>query len=249
MQDLSLNFFTSTKGHFGCRAIYSYTLTSLYKKSSIIKNNAYKIAHIKVSPDEIEIGNKIEEDLYKNFNFNKVVKTIGDWSHNNGSSHLEYLKDINTLYSQPELQNIKYGYWHEDDWVVNIDNYDEKVKLAQFLLEKNPNLLTFRYTRVDDLDIKDRTQAIEIGNGLFIQSKEFSFNPTFIRNRDMYFISKFVLKNRFNGHCERDFGLGANYLASNNKDLGFYGDYFSYIDNKIIEHIGCPEAIKKYNIA
>lgn len=254
--NLSLNFFCSTRTHFNSPNIYKFTLNNLFEKSSIFRNS-FKIAHIKIIPNQQEIAAEIENTLKETYKFDVILKTIGNWN-NDESHHHEYLKDICKLFDYPALSNYKYGYWMESDWIHLVDNFDKYINDAIHILENNSDLLTLRYTRIDDNDIITRTGAI-VGGGfvdsntrettqLFRQSKEFSFNPTFIRNRDIHFISKFVLKNKLHGHCERAMGLGANYLNSLNNDLGFYGNYFSFIDNKIIEHIGCPEMIKKYGI-
>ena len=250
MNNLSLNFFTSTRQHYNCPDIYKFTLSDLFKKSKIF-TSCFKIAHIKILPDEEAKGAEIEDILKNEFNFNVILKTIGNWA-NNESHHAAYLQDIKTLFSHPELQNIKYGYFLENDWIIHKDDFDPYIMDAISILEYAPELLTFRYTRIDETDKIQRLNAklLDGYNSIYVQSQEFSFNPTFLRNRDMRFISQFAHKNHLNInlHCERAFGLAANYLLSDNIGMGYYDDRFAFIDNRIVEHIGCPDAIKRLKL-
>ena len=252
MNNLSLNFFTSSRGHFSNKEIYKYTLSDLYKKSEYIKSNSCgKIGHIKISPNEIEIGEKIEQSLYLDFQFHKVIKTIGNWTHNDNSHHIEYLKDIKTLYSNAGLSNYKYGLNLEDDFIFHTPNFDNYIGRAIGILENNPELLNIRYSRIDQPNrAREIATSKQIKDDLYSNSEEWSFNPAFIRNRDMRFISQFAYKNHLsiNLHCERCFGLSANYLLSDRNDMGFYDNRFAIISEPIVEHIGWQEAIKKYNI-
>jgi hypothetical protein len=256
MNNLSLNFFTSTKGHFGAKNIYKYTLNNLLSKSEILKK-CFKIAHIKISPGDEEFAKEMEIILYKEFGFNRVGLKHGKWSHSDGSSHLNYLSDIKTLYSNNDLLNIQYGLHQEDDFILNVDDFDSYILDSLFVLGRYPNILTNRHIREGDDDILERTKAIAIGgwakennSSLFAQSCEFSFNPTFIRNKDMNYISNFTYKTypRINGHCERAFGLVANYLNSDRNEFGFYDNRFTFINKKIWSHIGCPEKIKELDL-
>jgi len=255
MFNYSLNFFTSTKGHFNCKNIYKYTLNDLFKKSIIFKSLSYKIAHIKISEGEESIGSEMEKFLYSDFKFDKVLTTVGKWSHSDGSSHFEYLKDINKLYSWYELSNIPFGIHWEDDFCFNIENADDFIKRGFDFIKYNHNKLTFRYTREGDEDILQRTNAKiyvpynydNIYQSVYAQDNEFSFNPTFLRNSDMKYISKFAAKTypNIHAHCERAFGLVANYLNSEKNTFGFYEDRFCFVDNKILTHIGTPDFAAK----
>ncbi len=252
MNDLSLNFFTSTKGHFSCHNIYKYTLNDLYSKSKLIKsNNCGKIAHIKVSPDQLELGDLMEQVLYLDFNFHKVIKTVGSWEHNDNSHHIEYLKDIKTLYSNSGLSYYRYGLNLEDDFLFNVPNFDNYINRALEILGNNTELLNIRYLRIDQPNrAKEISTSKQIKDDLYYNSEEWPFNPAFVRNRDMRYISQFAAKNhlKINLHCERTFGLAANYLLSDREDMGFYDNRFAILAQPIVEHIGHPTQIKQYNL-
>lgn len=245
---ISLNFFTSTKGHFGCRTIWKETLNNLRVVLDLYPL-LYKVAHIKVSPGDELYAEEMESQLWNEFGFQHVIKTVGEWSHTKGTSHTEYLKDIETMFSfLRENSKAEIGLWMEDDWIFSQDKLLSTIYTCLSSLTSNPAALAVRPTRTDDTDIITRTHAKflkenDVGLKIYGQNREFSFNPTFIRNPDQYFISKIAKGGNLHPHCEMAYTLASNYFSETDTP-------FLFVDSKIVTHIGTPEmaqeCIKKY---
>lgn len=249
MKNISLNFFTSTKGHFGCKTIYKKTLDRL-KVIGALDSFAFKIAHVKISPGEDNIFKTIYSSLLSDYSFDKIFFTFGEWSHTSGSSHLEYLKDINTLYTKLlyEPKTPDYGLWLEDDWFFHssAEEFQYFLQKGINVLSNNKHIMSYRVTRRDDDDIINRTKSIyDEKRDLFLHNNEFSFNPTIVRNLEQHRVSSLALNCQLHPHCEMAYTIASNIMSREHQNR-----IFSFSHTRIIEHIGDPnnaeECIKKY---
>lgn len=183
---MNLCFFTTTKGHFGRKDIYKITIENLFSK---IQYHYFfdRIAHIKVSPGEEEVANEMEEYLAsKKFH---VLKTIGEWRHNDNSHGYEYNKDIYTMFSNQMVGRDRFSLWLEDDWILNGRDIERKFYDAQIFLNNKPDYLSVRVNadRYEDDKVFD--------NGKFKVQKEnytnwgptFTFQPTIVKTENIHY--------------------------------------------------------------
>ncbi len=242
MIDLSLNFITSSKGHYGYTEVYKKTITDLFSKSEILKN-CFKVAHIKVRPGEEEIFRSMKAWL-ESRGF-EVIHTLKHWSHKAGdlSGQIGRLEDHNTLLAHSAIRNyFKFGFSLEDDFIFH-NNIDEDIEEAIFQLSNNPSHLSFKWSRIDDLEAnkKSNCDLVDSTNNLYVHDLDWSFNPHFAPNLDHYYISKFSLLSypQLHPQCEAAYRLAANYFKQVEKP-------FILKYNQAVEHIGWESNIKKF---
>ena len=171
MNNLTLCLYTSTRGHFGRKDIYLQTIEDLEKHKI---DFAQKLCHIKVSPDEVELGEKMIDD-FKKFGYN-VLTTTDAWSHFSASHPIGQLKDLGTVLNEvysPFLLN-----W-EDDFLCNVKSHNLSfdLKTAIDLLDQNPNKVSqVRIPRESD-DLDRYPTIFQDESGWYRQNSIFSFNP------------------------------------------------------------------------
>ena len=125
--NINLIFFITTKGHFGRRDLYQYTIKNLRDSINLSFFNCRKLSIKKFLGDDEEC-NKIIKDLPEfspaifyntdpRINDDSPVKDYGYYLLTN------YLHDICNIYSDPKLLNNEYTYIVEDDSPAIVNNY------------------------------------------------------------------------------------------------------------------------------
>ena len=235
MNNLTVCIFATTKGHFGIKNRYYETIHDLEKHKI---DFAKKLAHIKISPNEIEFGEKMRVD-FEELGY-KVLTTVGEWSHFHCSHPINQLKDLGTVLQEintPFLLN-----W-EDDFLCHAKSHNlyYYLKYAIDLLDNNPNKISqVRIPRKSD-DLDRYPTLIQDKTGWYRQNTIFSFNP--------YVALTHNIKNIYNSICAQQ-DLITNLIKENklNAELTFtnlaaqmFGPYSFYsFDKKAItvQHIG-----------
>jgi len=205
---LAFVLYTSTKGHFGQKNLYKFTIERLKEKITFY-DEFFKLAHIKVSPGEEELAQEMEDWLYEQGWL--TIRSKGEWSHNNTSHAVGYYKDKLKAFSEPLLHRFKYSIFLEDDWVLNIDE-------SRFYLLFN-EALRFLNQRPDALCVRINNEAEEhnpldlrVNKFLYCQGlfrnqygPTFTFQPTIIRTLEWYQALRLINKNLDQlqyKHCE-----------------------------------------------
>lgn len=206
-EKLAFSFFTSTKGHFGQKYLYRYTLKRLEEKLPFF-SSFFKVAHIKVTPGEEKLAQEIEEDLYE-FGFYKVLKTTADWKHNDSSHAIGYYKDMMKVYSYPELREYPYLFAWEDDYLMQGENVENLLYEAVSFLRKNIDALCVRINKDCDSDTSKTFQAAKNILGQRVDHTAWgptvTFQPTIFKTAPWVYSVQLinnnldVLKTR---HCE-----------------------------------------------
>lgn len=209
---INLVFFTSTAGHFGHKDVYKITILHYKKLFNGWGFFSKVFCHIKVRPKEQDQLPEMIDFLYEN-DIHPLV-TIGDWQR--GMSHQnEYLKDIYTVFSNPEIQANPYTFWVEDDSPLKINGQTTAVDFvlrAIEILRSNPTILNFRFMR-DGLPVNPNDQI----DGVFNKSNVFDFQPNISRSRDLYIASLLIMKNWENFkniQCEMGFRMAMDTISS-----------------------------------
>lgn len=237
--NLAIVFFTSTKGHHKCKTLYKKTLAQF----SSITPQISLFVHIKVSPGEELIAKEMENWILQFYPYAYITQTVGVWSHVDGSSHHEYLKDIDTNFQQAQKNNYKYALFLEDDWLFNNDiDIEKEIANALDFLIIHSNFFCYRWVRSGDSDIIQRTEAKQLttygGANLFSHTKEFSFNPCIVRIAEFSMVARFCnyFYPNLHPHCEMAVTNVINFLLPNS--------IFLFHDRPTITHIGTQEFIK-----
>lgn len=208
MEKLPINliFFTSTKGHFGHKDIYQHTLNSL-KKQIAPERIGYKVAHIKVSPDEHHIAYEMM-DFLEQWGFDKILTTEANWSHD-GNHGEEYTKDIQkTLeYLSVNPNTEEFTLWMEDDYIFNINKETKCPQNLDFYFDRAINVLksNFRLQTVRfNLDKPDKDKILQYDDLVYLQKKNYTpyqntvtFQPTIYRTKDLWWSYCVFLKNNW----------------------------------------------------
>lgn len=247
--DLALVLYTSTKGHFGYKNSYQFTVNRLQEQIESFKW-LYKLAHIKVSPDEKEIGEEMKKWL-NNKGF-RVILTEADWKHDDPTnSHAkEYYKDKYKTFSNEELNKRRYVLFCEDDWLVDFGKKgDLYLNKAIEFLDRDLNYLC---VRVNNEIERDTSKATPVEEFIYKQNKDYTnfgptltFQPTIIRTAEWRLALRFINKNLTilnNVHCEILSGSMIKSFTDNETP-------FCFFNPKVIncEHIGEKEKLKKLN--
>jgi len=178
---ITLGFFTSTKGHFGRKTDWKLTLNHWDKQVPLSLFN--RVAHLKVSPDEQELGDQMTSELVdRGFH---VLKTIGSW--NRGLSHGEaYLWDMVRLSKLPQIYEKPYFMLVEDDSIVVSSQSKIEDLLLQSckMLDNDHQMLTMRFMRPGD----KRVAVIEYAepDPRYFWSGDTNFQPLIMRGLDFY---------------------------------------------------------------
>lgn len=232
MNNFCIVFLTSTRQHHNLNDVDEISFLDYYKKSTIFRN-CFKLVHIKIIPGQ-ELIAKQKKDFYEKYNC-KVICTTQDWQSDHPSHGIGLISDMAKCYSFEDIQKYQYVLHLENDWIFNVNHLDELFLKAVNVLEKYQNIIYFRYTREDQLNINERLSSNKIEDEFFLTNKEFSFNPFFSRVRDMKYISLFVYRNfnQLHPHCEMAYEIAAKYLLNNE-------NIFMYYNNNVVMHIGEP---------
>jgi hypothetical protein len=187
---ISLIFFTSTKGHYDHKGIYLDTLNHLDKQIPL-DSFSVKIAHIKVSPDEMGLLPIMETELVKR-GF-KTIVSIASWDR--GQSHQnEYMKDVIKVSKEKALYSNPHVLWLEDDSVILPGNVSLEARLHEMtrLVDYSPDILSCRFIRRADYD---GGVPVFNGDGRVFFSPYFDFQPSILRSRDFYLAAKTIEDN------------------------------------------------------
>lgn len=191
---MNLCFFTTTKGHFGRKDIYRITLESLFSK---VRNSFFsrRIAHIKITPGEESVAQEMEEYLMSH-GFH-VLKSVGDWRHNDNSHGAEYNKDIYKVFSSKEATLDRFSFWLEDDWILNGNNIDAKFISAEKFLGRQPEYLSVRVNAEKYEDDKVFGESIfkVQGNNYTQWGPTFTFQPTVTKTDAVHYAYSLLQRN------------------------------------------------------
>lgn len=222
---IALLFFTSTKGHFGFKKIYADTLEHLNKQIPL-GNFTQKIGHIKVSPGEEELGEKMKSDLI-NYGFDDVILTVADWSR--GVVHQnEYMRDVIRVSQKQNIYSCPYVLWLEDDSPFTSHPVSLETCLNRMtkMLDASPDILSVRFLRRPDLP---SSPIIPSGNEEYFWSPHFNFQPVIMRSRDFYLACKIIddnFESTKNIQCEMLWRLVLGPFSSEEKKHAvWYPDY------------------------
>lgn len=239
---ISLLFFTSTKSHYGFPDVYLATLNHLDRQVPLY-DFSVKVAHIKVSPNQEDVGNTMENELVsRGF---KVLKTTADW--NRGLSHgNQYLADQIKVSMEQSIYSNSHILFLEDDSTI-----ESKIPISALLsrmtsmLDADKELLTVRLLRPTDL----ATSPIDKPMGDFFYSPHTNFQPLVMRSIHFHLMLKFIEDNMeklSNVQCEMVWRIIlAQFSRSQFKHAVFYPDF------AFTTHLGVPnylEIKKQYNL-
>ncbi len=240
---LTICFFTSTKGHFGYKSIYLDTLTHLNMHLPLTSFEGL-LAHIKISPGEEELGNKMEQDL-KECGF-RVLKTVEAWQH--GVVHQgTYLRDQIRVSKEQYLHATPYMMLLEDD--SPFESHETFLDGCLYrmirMLKVDRNLLSVRFLRRGDLSSSPMLSNPDDDSKDYFYSPHFNFQPLIMRTADYFHATK-IIEDRF----DRLSGIQSEMLwrmilapfsRSEFKHIVWYPDYAETY------HLGCLdyETIKK----
>jgi len=246
---ISLALYLSTKGHFGYKDCYKKTIDRFEKViGGDFFDSMYKLAHIKVSPQDEKLFLEMKEFLYVNYNFT-VLHSVADWSHNDVSHSVEYYKDKLKVYSHPKLHQTPFSIFFEDDWLLSCYGSDLLKQGVEFL-EENLDCLCVRIN--NNCEKFEAFQYLDTDNpNIKLQSLSstkwgptFTFQPTIVRTKEWYHALRWINKDQElikRTHCELISGhVMKNFSDSNTP--------FAYFDNEFasVEHIGEEEKVRGY---
>lgn len=190
----TLLIFMTAAGHYGCRTIYRATLDHLDRQLPLVQWSA-RVAHIKARPGEEPVMEIMKDDLQRR---GFIVETaVGDWVR--GQSHYAaYLRDQIRMSQHPAVYDNPLVYWTDDDYlaVTHQGSFERVLARMCQLVESDPNVLTARFLREEDVDAlnPDRTVAIEPELNL-AWSKHLNFQPLVVRSRDFHRACKIIEDN------------------------------------------------------
>lgn len=240
---ISLVFHTSTKGHFGFKDMYLDTLNHIDRQIPLAAFSV-KVATLKISPDESELGFKMQAEL-ESRGF-KVLAQMGEW-HRGTSHQLAYLEDQRRASKELSIYQNPYVLMWEDDSPVICHKTSLEATLHRMMthLESLPDYLTFRFIRRADFDggvpqLKYDWEYYRKQDPDFFWSPYTDFQPLLIRSRDYYLLHKTIEDNwGLASHVQSE-ALWAMMLSrfsrsDKNKHAVWYPDYAETI------HLGQPD--------
>ena len=242
--NIALCLFTSTKGHFDIKTRYRETVTSLSKQYGV-SSFCNAIAHVKISPDELETFEKMRVEL-ENYGFN-VISTGANWKHGDQSHQSEYLNDMRKVFNHPLISECPYALFMEDDMTIHPRTQDLPYYLyeATRILQSNPNTVSVRIARV--ANERERVAGLREKHGinsivkdsnrpdLYFYGNDFSNNPHVCRVRDMRNALLLMSKNpgAFMEHSEMGLGPALKYFSQEDESIAIFNP-----DRIVARHIG-----------
>ncbi len=223
-ESINLIFWITTKGHFGRKDLYQYTLKNLRDSIDLDFFKNKKLSIKQFSGDESEclgiINNMPEFEPYVWRNNDKRI--CDDSSYNDYAYYLlnNYLLDICNVYSDENLLNNEYTYIIEDDSPLILDKYklEHLIKLAIDKLKSDKNIFSIHFERFFD---KKETFNNEILNNA---NNDYNFQNQIFRTRDMFDVVK-IIKNNYTMlhkiHTERAVKIAINNFNKNSLHLFF----------------------------
>jgi hypothetical protein len=183
---ISLVLMTSTKGHYGVRDMYAWTLTSIDRQIPLDQFGCL-YAHIKASTGDEEVTAKMEANL-KALGF-IVEVTKGDWSR--GTSHQQaYLEDLRRASVHPAVQSQPYILLNEDDSTMDVHGGDLVHVLHRMItfLHVNPDIVSTRFLRRGDFC----TSPILEQEADYFYSPHYNLQPSILRSRDFFIANRLI---------------------------------------------------------
>lgn len=229
---ITFGFFTSTKGHHSRKTDWRLTLNHWDKQVPLTLFNL--VAHIKISPDEIELGESMCGELEaRGFH---VLTTVGSWQR--GLSHGgQYLRDQITVSKDPHVYKQPYFMLVEDDSLAvghQLSVEDLLLKSCARLAE-NHELISARLIRRCDYD--GGVDKLDVGPGWFY-SPHLDFQPVVLRSLDFHRLGIILEQNPRacdTVHCEQLWALILGQFSRNPlKHFVYHPDVAETI------HIGIP---------
>jgi hypothetical protein len=251
MSNLCICFFTSTKGHFGNRDIYKYSLQKLAEQlNTYFYEPEYGISllcHIKHTKIDFDYALVMRDEILKIFPHAFIIFSEGQWSHNTPSHGEEYYKDMFKVYGSDFVHESEYVLHLEDDWLFSgcgivfkgLINY---LEAGVFHLRVNRLTLAVRFNH----DINQDVSKATLKNDFFYQNEDYTpygptltFQPTIMRTRDWWLALLMIQSawEKIKGqHCE----LISGWFM---KQLPHDGQPFAFFDPSAVncQHIGIPD--------
>ncbi len=243
--ETSLIIFSSTKGHFGFKDYYRYTISNLGNNFDLTIFDE-RILHIKrgLSGDEEQFQEMVT--FAKSYGF-KILTSFGDWKHNdpNQSHAKEYYKDMIKTFNNDLLNDSKYFLIFEDDYVLRKNteiSWQEILLEAKLLLDKHEDLICVRFNKKED----DKSGTEFISDNIYLQpidytpwGSTYTFQPTLVKSckiKSAWDLIKTNFEILEKEHCE---------LVSGNalKNFSKWQSPFAFFDVKYAHsiHIGEPD--------
>lgn len=244
MNNIALCLFTSTKGHFDIKTRYSETIRGL-DKNILLGDFGERIAHIKVSPNEMNIFWQMKDEL-ESFGF-KVYETVADWKHGEVSHQAQYLADMLKLFMTKEVQSMQYALFFEDDMLIFPRERDLEYYLykSQEILKSEQDIVSVRIPRAQNE--RERINKLTAKHGipaftadsrepdLWFKASDFSNNPHLCRSRDMRNALLLMAKNpnAFMVHSEMGLGPAIKYFSLSQTPIAVFNP-----EKIVARHIG-----------
>lgn len=253
---LAIVLYTSTRGHFGYKDCYKHTVKRMAEEIPMF-DDYYKVAHIKVSPEDDEDVLVDIEAFLGNSGFN-VISSRGDWKHNDTSHHNEYYKDMLTALSDIRLHKYPYVLVCEDDWLLKFSGgYSKYVTEALSFLDNDLSALCIRINhdvhKNEDIrkGLKTNLDSILKQGPNFTEfGPTFTFQPTIVRLKEWWHSVRIInqqikrnplLLNMI--HCEMISGETMKQFSDSPLPFCFFNPEFINAD-----HIGEKEKIERMRV-
>jgi len=186
---ITLLFWTSTKGHFGRKDDYLWTIDHL--DGQMTREFSGRIAHVKTTPGEEAVAEQMMEQLDRR-GFETHI-TMGAWAR--GTSHqLAYMEDVRRISKLPQVYENQYIAWWEDDSPVVClkDPLDVVLDRMLYHIDSSPEALSARFIRKGDYD-GGVPSLLDAGDHWY--SPHTDFQPAIWRSRDFYLAAKAIEDN------------------------------------------------------
>lgn len=248
IQDLTIVLYSSTKGHFGFKNSYQFTIDSLMENLGDDFFSLAKYCNVKRENGDRKVFSEMEDFLGKRGFI--INQTFGDWSHNNTSHAKEYYKDMLSIFGK--FYQKQFTLAVEDDWIFKTgedENLSNKINEAILFLKTNNAPLC---VRINSEPERRTNGATRINKSIYRQDESFTpygstftFQPTIVRTRDWWHSLRIINNNLHlldSVHCE---------ILSGQVFKQFSDDQspFYFFDPELVwcEHIGEKEKLEKLN--
>lgn len=181
---IALCLFTSTRGHFGI-STYLDTLNYLSKQIPLSDFGAL-YAHIKVDPNNEELGIKMEKQLLE-MGFT-VEKTTASWSRGMSMQN-SYLLDMRKASQSRVLSSQPYMMLLEDDGFISTEQDDLISAFSRMIgfLDTDSNIVSTRFIRKNDF---------ESGVPVLKKTDDYFFSPYLDFQQGIYRFRDFFIANK-----------------------------------------------------
>ena len=246
IQDLTIVLYSSTKGHFGFKNSYQFTVDSLMKNLGDDFFSLAKYCNVKREDGDGKVFSEMEDFLGKRGFI--INQTFGDWSHNNSSHAKEYYKDMLSVFNK--FYQKQFTFVGEDDYIIHSnDPFNYCVEVATKFLKENKNALCIRINSEPDRRINGATKVAE---GIYRQDEDFTkfgstftFQPCILRTRDWWHSLRIINNNLHlldSVHCEILSGQVFKQFSDDKSPFYFFDPELVWC-----EHIGEKEKLEKLN--